>query len=184
MYNIYDNFLTKSYHKEIKDILTSADFPWFYISNISDDTDTREFKDEYGFFHLLINDKGQSNSNYTSFFKPMLYQIMDITNTNKILKARCDMTTNKGVEKVHDTHIDFPNQTTNKSVIFYVNETDGDTILYNERYTDDFKNKTQTIMKKVEPKENRLLTFEGDLLHTGSSPINYANRILINCNFI
>ena len=184
MYNIYDNFLTKSYHKEIKDILTSADFPWFYIPNISDGTDTRELKNEYGFYHLLINDKGQGNSNYTSFFRPMLHQIMDITNTNKILKARCDMTTNKGIEKVHDTHVDFVDQTSYKSVIFYVNETDGDTTLFNERYTSDFKDRTQTIMKKVQPKENRLLVFEGDLLHTGSSPINYSNRILINCNFI
>ena len=54
MYNIYDNFLTKSYHKEIKDILTSADFPWFYISNISDGTDTRKFKDKFVLDELAL----------------------------------------------------------------------------------------------------------------------------------
>lgn len=186
MYKIYDNFLTKTYHKEIKSLLSSYEFPWFYASNISNDADTRKLKNEFGFFHIFIKDNGEINSNYTAFIKPMLYQIMDSTNTNKILRARGDMTTNKGVEMIHETHIDFYNENLkkNKSIVFYVNESDGDTILYNERYTDDFRDKKQTILKRIKPKENRLLVFEGDLLHTGCSPVNHANRILINGNFI
>jgi hypothetical protein len=40
------------------------------------------------------------------------------------------------------------------------------------------------ILERVSPKANRLVLFDGNLLHTGSSPTKHKNRILINSNYI
>ena len=42
---VIDNFLSKSYHEKLFKILTSADFPWYFINNITqnDSSDLREF---------------------------------------------------------------------------------------------------------------------------------------------
>ena len=37
--------------------------------------------------------------------------------------------------------------------------------------------------KSIEIAGNRLVLFDGDLLHTGSSPTKHKNRILINSNY-
>ena len=68
--------------------------------------------------------------------------------------------------------------------IFYVNETDGDTIFYNVKQTDVANYKDLKEYDRVSPKANRLVIFDGDLLHTGCSPTKYKNRILINSNYI
>lgn len=186
MIKIYDNFLTKTYHKEIENLMLSYEFPWFYASNISNDSGVKDNKNEFGFFHIFIKDNGEINSNYSDFIKPLLYQIMDVTNTKTILRARGDMTTNKNKKILHEPHVDFQNENLirNKSVVFYVNNSDGDTVIYNEIYTADFRNEQHTVQQTVSPKANRLLVFDGNILHTGCSPIEYASRVLINSNFI
>ena len=37
--------------------------------------------------------------------------------------------------------------------------------------------------ERISPKANRLALFDGDLLHTGSSPRKHKNKILINSNY-
>ena len=51
---VIDNFLSKSYHEKLFKILTSADFPWYFINNITqnDSSDSREF----GFNHTFLVD--------------------------------------------------------------------------------------------------------------------------------
>lgn len=185
-FKIIDNFLSKTYYNQIFDLMTSNNFPWFYNPNISYDNGNQKLNYEYGFFHIFINNNGQAISPFSDFIKPLLYQIMDSTNTKKIIRTRGDMVTYKSKKIVHQAHIDFENSDllNNKSVVFYINETDGNTILYNEKYSQDFKIKKLTINTEVNPKPNRLLIFDGNILHTGCSPIKYANRILINANFI
>jgi hypothetical protein len=39
-------------------------------------------------------------------------------------------------------------------------------------------------MKKIKPKENRLLVFDGSYLHTGCSPAKYKNRVIINTDLV
>ena len=59
-------------------------------------------------------------------------------------------------------------------------DADGDTILYNEEQSSD----EYTVKTTVTPKKNRLFVFDGNLYHTGHSPMTYQNRVLINSNFI
>jgi len=76
-------------------------------------------------------------------------------------------------EFIHPAHIDFPFP--NVATVYYVNDTDGDTIIYGQDRLE--------IKERVSPKANRLVIFDGDILHTGCSPIKHKTRILLNSNF-
>ena len=60
-----------------------------------------------------------------------------------------------------------------KSLLYYVNDSDGDTIIMGE----------DNHIERVTPKANRMITFNGKHLHTGHSPQQHKCRILINANY-
>ena len=111
-----------------------------------------------------------------------MYQILDVTDCDFIIRARADMVTWSKEDYTHPAHTDFPFP--NTASVFYVNETDGDTIFYNVKPDDVPKDKELKEYDRVSPKANRLVIFDGDLLHTGCSPTKHKNRILINSNYI
>jgi hypothetical protein len=204
MYKVIDNYLPKSYHKEIKNLLAGSDFPWFYNQDISypDDTGTTRLN-EYGFNHHFYTyaedgSGGQRDGFEATFIKPFLLMLKDTVGCDMILRCRGDMVTwSSDEEFIHPAHIDF--NFPNTSTIFYVNDTDGDTLLYGKNSFKDGKidqdrfgtlsqtigseTTTLEIKERISPKANRLVMYDGSLLHTGSSPTKHKTRILINSNF-
>ncbi len=61
--------------------------------------------------------------------------------------------------------------------LYYVIDSDGDTIIYNERK----ESKTYTIKQRVTPKQGRIVIFDGGLYHTAEQPLNNT-RCIINYN--
>ena len=184
---LIDNFLTKSYHKDILELMTSSDFDWYYNNNIASGSLVSSTNlNEYGFAHTFWHKMtGQRNTPHSHFIKPLLYQIMDVANRDFILRARADMVTWSKEDYIHQSHVDF--EVSNIAAVFYVNETDGDTVFYNIKPEDVPKNKDYKNLKeydRVSPKANRLVLFDGNLLHAGCSPTNHKTKILINSNFI
>ena len=209
-FKIIDNYLTKSYHKEIQERLTGDIFPWYYSSNSTEPkwvVGTPIFN-EYGFSHSFwendtMNGAGLEGNhyftdNFATFIKPFLLQVMDTIGVDVILRCRADMVTWSPEEFIHPAHIDysFPNAAT----IYYVNDTDGDTILYGkDAFDKDIKIDqdrfgklrqeidggclSMEIKERISPKANRLVMFDGNFLHTGSSPTQHKTRILLNSNF-
>lgn len=172
---VIDNFLSKSYHQELLKLMSSSNFDWYYNSNISytQEPDKVLRLDEFGFTHMFWDENGIRNSNTSKFWKPGLLQIMDAVDSDNILRSRGDMTMYSHEEFIHDPHVDFffPNT----SVVYYVNDSDGDTIFYEDE--------SLNIKDRVSPKANRLVAFKGHILHTGCSPTKHKNRIIINSNF-
>jgi hypothetical protein len=93
------------------------------------------------------------------------------------LKVNISINDHKDVKsKVNPPHRDpIPHQF-KKSVIgiYYVNESDGDTIIY--------KNEDLEIEKQVSPKKGRLLIMDGDRLHSSTHPSINEHRIIVNYN--
>lgn len=77
------------------------------------------------------------------------------------------------------------------TAIYYVNDSDGDTILFEEKNKlnsiEDYKQKGKfnnyKIIKKITPKENRLIIFPTYRLHAGMHPIDSDLRVVMNYNF-
>jgi len=70
------------------------------------------------------------------------------------------------------------------TAIYYVNESDGDTLIFKEKGIKHFFNgKELNIKSRVKNKKGRIVIFNQQNLHTGMPPINSDNRIVINYNF-
>ena len=65
------------------------------------------------------------------------------------------------------------------SMIYFVTDSDGDVIIYNEKE----KSKSYTIKKKISPKQGRVILFDGELYHVDEEPNEYL-RCTVNYDFI
>ena len=182
MMKIIDNFLSKTYYNNISEQITGPNFEWWYYNYISNPPFSTDFN-EYGFSHTFWHEKrGHTNTSFSNFILPLLFQILDVTDCDFLFRARADMVTWSKEDFIHPVHIDSP--IPNTASVFYVNESDGDTIFYNIKPEDVPKDKDLKEYDRVSPKANRLIIFDGDLLHTGCSPTKHKTRILINSNYI
>jgi hypothetical protein len=109
-----------------------------------------------------------------------------VVNGDGNMRSRFDMVTNTNRDLQHGVHVDFDKiETRNVSAVFYLNDSDGDTIIYNERqkYDGEPVPDTLTIKKRISPKSNRLVLFSGNYWHTGESPRQNNRRVILNSNY-
>ena len=69
-------------------------------------------------------------------------------------------------------------------MIYYVNDSDGDTIIFNESGGENVNKRPDklTIKKTITPKKNRAVLFRGDYFHTSTNPTKSEKRIVLNVN--
>lgn len=182
---VIDNFLSPSYFKELESVITDSSFMWASATNITDSADTNI--QGVGFSRAIYKENSFVNNPFSFICAGLLFQILDTVNCKRILRSRVDMTTYQAQKFLHKPHIDIqdpyiPNITT----IFYItNNVESETIIYDKKVksSEGIDADNLTILKKVAPRKNRLIYFDGDFLHTGHSPIHENRRILINSNF-
>jgi len=181
-WSLKDDFLTPSYHRELLNYLGGNEMEWFYQADISRGALADPELGKQGFSHNFIRDDVQIQPNpATSLIMPLVFQIQDLIGcSNARIRCRADMTMYNPNGIVHHPHVDFEHP--HMASIYYVNDSDGDTILFNEQ-GDQQGLGTFTEMARIKPKANRLLVFQGSHLHTGHSPKEHPNRIIINTDY-
>ena len=190
MIKVYKNFLSKEEHKEIYDTVTNdVTFPWFASTNNAGTVSkkyynkhAKYFKNlrEHGFLtHLFFNSdlKNPINSRHIPVVDLILRAYMKKNNIKKINLLRSKANLQIQVpdfkrDEYNTPHTDYriPHQV----LIYYVNQTDGDTFLFN---------KNNSVMKRIKPEPNKLVSFDGSINHAGSHPSRHMYRILINIDF-
>lgn len=67
--------------------------------------------------------------------------------------------------------------------IYYINDSDGDTVIFNEKTNNPVRNQEEISVKQViQNKKGRFVLFNQDNLHAGCPPIKNDNRLVINYN--
>jgi len=185
---IVDNFIPPSYFSEIQRLILDSTFPWNFRGDITSSSEGGDVC-EFGFNHFLFsnyeNDTNFNEKSSTHFIGPAIFMIKDYVQCDQIYRSRLDMTVNVSKKFRHSPHVDLNRP--NTTAILYINDSDGDTVIFNEKvdetnYPVD-KNREYTVKKEISPVSNRLLVFSGDYIHTGHSPMHHKNRVLLNCNF-
>lgn len=179
---IIDDFIDQSYNNLLNEtIFKGGDFSWFYLENISGwrnvHVDGVTFsKNQSGFYHVAYSD-GNAQSSFLPLLMPFIYSIEEKfdTNINNLLRVRIGMNVKNGEAGAHYPHtdLDVPNYT----LLYYIDESDGDTIFYKgskDNLEVDFTNTH---------KQNQAVLFNGLTMHSSSSPVNYDKRTTININF-
>ena len=189
---VFDNFIDIQYQEDIKNILIGdyqykeKNFPWYYTSDITsgDDHDDSQHRAALGHDYVIIDDEydatGQRVSIFHYLFLPMLKNVcqkMKIKNIN-VLQGRSFLQFPLNLKDITiDTpHIDLDNRK-HLVALYYVCDSDGDTVIYNERK----ESKSYTIKQKVTPKQGRMVLFDGSLYHTAEQPLNNV-RCIVNYN--
>ena len=159
---IYDDFLPEEEFKKIENNLMGHMFPWFYTYKITESDQKQKHPSfQYQFCHIFFGDH-QITSNFFPLLEPVLNKL-DAKALIRI-KANCIPKTFEIVN--HGFHIDMKN---NRTAILFINSNDG--------YTE-FK-----FGKTVESKRSRLIEFDSNLLHRGSTCTDQQIRVNINFNY-
>lgn len=190
-YNIIeiDDFLPKQYADQIEGVFKGSDFPWHYGPVTADmeipkHKTFEKVKDSFQFTHPSFQ-KNMHKEDAQPAVAPdfeMLRGVMllaqqkvgfELMDTYRVksnfLTQQIDFTK----DNFNAPHIDYydSNADENYTILYYVNDSDGDTRWFDKEYN---------IIKQISPKKGKAVLFHSNILHAGSNPINYKDRLCIN----
>ena len=184
-----ENLLPPNEADKIEKFLLSPEFHWIHDPTLSGISSGEAFdndpniKDADGFIHMFV-DACKTVSPHIEIVKVVL-RAME-TYTGKTVEA---VERSRAVFVHKDPsfgnfyqvpHIDFT--TPHMTMIYYVNDSDGDTVFFKEQFNGMNVNDKKTVSQRVTPKKNKCVIFNGLNYHTGSVP-SISNRIILNINF-
>jgi hypothetical protein len=183
---IIDDFLPKNIQDIIEELCLTTQTTYTYNSaTLSDNVHSKNFKDAEQFVNLFIEKGEFVKDDFSIYFMlPILIgsinKGIDIKLKN-ILRAKTNMTLkqyNVPENFVNPPHIDQSLAVgVNLAAIYYVNDSDGDTILYEGNILQELEP-----IKRITPKKGRLLIMDGDRFHSSSHPTKTDRRLVINYN--
>jgi len=163
-YQVFENVLDLDLSNNIKKIMSSNDFPWYYLPCISDEDDDARFH----FTHMLSYREEHSKW-YEYMTVPILTFITQKNNLKRIevTRVKANLFVKEKENLASKKHVDehFPH----KVALYYVNTNDGYTLL-------DEKIKIPSI-------QNNLLIMDGSIPHSAVSQTDTKIRLGININY-
>lgn len=159
--NITDNFLDKETYQHIKNILLGSDIAWYVQAG-----KTSASVDDKQLTHLFY-----SNNRPNSEFFELLNPIREKLKVSSILREKANLTFyNNGQDDIF--HIDFAEIKSAKTSIFYLTDRGATIFIINGKE------------KKVEAKENRMVTFDCNTFHKAvTHKVGDPFRVVINFNY-
>jgi len=154
-----DNYLPVDDHLNLKTIMESQTFPWFYQPGCVWPFKNKVF--DYQFVHIFYKNYNY-NSNYFENLNPLLERLKP--NALIRIKANLNPVNNKIIKSEKHVDQDFKC----KVALYYINDNNGYTMIGD---------------KKVESKSNRMVLFNSTQKHYGTNSTNCNNRMVINFNY-
>lgn len=187
MIEIHDDVISEDLQNKILKDVQSNYFSWY----LNDDTTgygrenffSSNIKEYLQFCHLYYAWDNEKQICYKNSNTEIVDKIIeDISNFFKwekceIYRVKANLQTQfaENHKSYFNTpHVDFHTKT-NTTMIYYINDSDGDTLFFDNR-------NDLNIVKRVSPKKGRLVVFDTNIYHTGQHPIKSNKRIVLNIN--
>lgn len=201
---IIDDFIPEVYQDSILRLVTEIEFPWtFYPYSVSsasyedlefDDYYTNEPTREHIQFRHTFFEEDMDYSKFSEFINPLVirYQVeMGLIETPRKHRIKTNLLMKQDAPRLQIPHTDGLYLKENgvivnprKTLLYYANDSDGDTILYNEFHTGKPKEPFElTVQQRISPKKGRAVIFDSHQIHSGQVPENSDYRIIVNCIF-
>jgi len=189
---VLDDIIPGNYQELIKESLfDTLNHPWFLKRSLSESTTGNlnpAFTQAPGLANVFFNEEGILHNQIYNLFLPVVLTACEKINFkfNSLVYGRSflqfPLTTHQGIT---NPHVDIP--IPHLVCLYYVMDSDGETVFFNKM--DDppgsprpsFDN--YEIANKVEPKQGRIVLFNGSVYHANTLPKNNM-RCVINCNVI
>jgi hypothetical protein len=166
-----ENFLPLALEQEIRNALLSDNFPWFF--NNSTTPENKECLTAFQFTHSFFTIDRGWNSSWSSLIQRMLdvAQLKIKIDPTKLIRAKANLV--PLFNHVRDSsliHKDVQ-ESGFKSLLYYVDNSDGDTIIFDE---------DKIFTQKITPKRNTAIFFDSNIWHSPSPPTQHKRRVIIN----
>lgn len=160
----------KEISQPICDVLESETVPWIYNK-------TTYNENFFQFTYDIIKDNGYKGPLYevliVKLWRFILQKHPDVfENYKDLCRVKANLLTKNGRPGFHTPHID--NNFEHLVILYYVNNSDGDTYFFNDNI----------VVDRVSPKQGKYIIFDGDQYHASSSPTDTDARIVINFNVL
>lgn len=187
---LIDNCISKKEQNILENYVCNHRFPWgFYEGTIlkNDIKDTNNCVIQKGLnppqFSHFVSVFGTNYDPNITFYQSIFNFIAAHYNSNiHILKCKFNLLTKREDGHYHYPHADIDNFDEEiKTAIYYVNDSDGDTYLFNcfaPKINDEI-----SVYKTFTPKKGSILIFDSRRFHSSSSPLKNEKRIVLNMVF-
>lgn len=132
----------------------------------------------------LVGSNGSSliNPNFDAYAKSLLAKFAMKHNipVQEVLRTKSTVTFPKPDPRPDYAHIDY--NTPGYVILIYVVDSDGDTVLYNEKFAGE-KVSDLTERLRITPKAGKAVLFDNYIWHAVYNPVNSKFRQIINMNF-
>jgi hypothetical protein len=190
-----DDVIPRLYQDQIEAETMSDKMAWFYRQEsgrrVQIDTPTYG-----GFSHTAyrFNEPNTPPSTLTALLLPLLFSFCDKANVpfKSLLRIRLGLFTQNAADigPHHNPHVDF--YLPHYNALYYVNDCDGDTFIFNETYDEVSLEKSLeytrdrkfTIARRVSPKKGRMIGIDGKHYHASMHPVQSGHRIAIAFSFV
>ena len=183
---LFDDIIDLEYQDKIKKILLSDyqyegyEFPWYFTQDVTSHKDKNSQK-RSAFFHSYVKSgddtMGTVDSVFQNLFVPLLDSVCSKIDKQNItiIKGRSflQLPINFRGEREDSPHVDIFDD--HFVILYYVCDSDGDTIIYHEQVKSD----NYTVQKRIIPKQGRVVLFDGSYYHTAEQPLNNV-RCVVN----
>ena len=188
---IDDGFLTQEEIDGLKETFLGQSFPWHLHKQLLTPQNSRPFYvdniEEYqGFqFGHTFYFEGQPQSEYCGVVFELFQKFCAKNNISAkaFLRIKANLTFPDGPSELTQApHIDHPFP--HKVFLYYVNDSDGDTIIYDKKFTEAGESVDLYEKERVTPKAGRAIFFDGLTYHTPLTPLSTPYRAVINVTFL
>jgi hypothetical protein len=173
---------------EKKFIGEMSNIAWFFVKSSAYSVDKEDRPEQSNFKHMAYTE-GVRSPLYDFCIVPLMEALhKSDMKLKELLRIHIGLHTHYPTKVENDIHVDTDED--HMVGIFYLDNADGDTVLFNETRTDgkvmfeDIKSHASfTEYKRVSPKKNRFIIFDGVRYHRSSRTTKNIARIIINYNF-
>jgi hypothetical protein len=196
---ILDRLLPESFQNDLINLFYQAQFPWYYHASTTAVTEAQlllpspnSFTDantvERPQFSHSFAVNGKITSDYYNTIFPILYFLEARTgySPSQVRRIKANMLTKDATypeNSYHEPHTDvYGGEGVDQlsSMIYYIDDADGDTYFFNEQLTADHTPDTFTVAHRQTPKRGTGIFFPSNQFHASSSPKRYNRRVILN----
>lgn len=188
------NAIPRPYQDQVEHELSSNRMMWNFSEEIA--RSGSGFETAYpGFGHMayLAGEDEPLISPMSSLLLPILFVFCEKAKItyNALLRIRVGLFTRTQTDALHhNPHVDFGEP--HRTAIYYVNDTDGDTFLFDQTFDDvavgdsgAFANENRfTVARRIAPKKGKMFCFDGRHYHASSYPTKSTKRLVVTYNFV
>lgn len=198
---VFDNILPKPTQHRFLDYVSSSEFEWhdynhiltagMYFKDLSFKSDAIAVPSDSLIKLCYYNDFRNSKIfDQTIFWLGLAildeYSRRTNTTVNGIMRMKVNNQSRSATEGYsseccNEIHVD--SFEPHKTLVYYLNESDGDTFLFDKMWNQNDKHYDVKTVQRVTPQQGRAVVFDGHRFHAPSNPLFRPRRYVLNINF-